>query len=1090
MSIKKLSVVAALMAATMSLEAQETPLWLRQASISPDGSTIAFSYKGDIYTVSANGGEARQLTTNKAFDGNPVWSPDGKHIAFNSDREGSLDIYVIPSRGGAPKRLTSIPGAEKPMAFLDAGTVLFQANVLPSTESMQFCNRVFTQVYQVGIGNQGLSLQRPTQVSSWTMEDLSVSPDGNKWLFTDRKGYEDEWRKHHTSVITRDVWCYDRQAQSFTKLTDFEGEDRNGVWGADGNTLYYLSERNGNNNLFRRDLTTKQDVQLTSFELNPVRHLTRANNGVMCFSQNGELYTLIDGQQPKKVNVTVTTDVQEPDVIRSIRTSGATDMAVSPSGKEVAFILRGDVYVTSTEYKTTRQITDTPEQERNIDFAPDGRSLVYSAERNGVWQLWQTSIVGKDDKQLVYADELKEECLTNNDKTSFQPKYSPDGKEIAYLEDRTTIRVINLASRQIRTVMEGKYQYSYSDGDQTFCWSPDSRWLLSESITVGGWHNRDVVLLKADGSEMHNLTESGYIDGNPHWVLGGKAMIWQSDRAGYRSHGSWGTEFDEYIMFFDLEAYEHFLLSKEDTALLDEDKKDDEKKDEKKDEAKKSDKKKGAKADSEKKDEVKPLVFDLENAKDRVVRLTVNSSHLGDAFLDKKGEVLYYTASFEGSPDLWKHELKEDKTSIVKKGIGRSDLLTDKEQKYLYVMDRSGMTRLEIGKSETKSIPFEAMFNYRPAQERHYMFEHIWRQVNEKFYDPTIRGIDWAGYRTNYERFLPHINNNYDFQDLLSEMLGELNGSHTGGRYNPYGSDLEVASLGLFYNNENHKADGLEIKEIIPKSPLTLTKNDVTPGCVITHIDGQPVGSAGLENYLLAGKVGKKIVLSGYNSHTGKEFKVTVKGISKSEETALLYHRWVERNRAIVEQATNGRIGYVHIKGMDSPSFRTLFSELLGKYRNCDAVIIDTRHNGGGWLHDDVVTLLSGKEHTRYTPRGQYIASDPFNKWSKPSCMLVCEDNYSNAHGTPWLYKEMNVGKLIGTPVPGTMTAVWWETQIDPTIFFGIPQVGAMDPRGNYLENQQLYPDIEVYNTPEDVLQGKDAQLEAAIKEMMQYVKQ
>ena len=1080
--MKKLILSAALLSAA-ALQAQETPLWLRQAAISPDGSTIAFSYKGDIYTVSCQGGEARQLTTNEAFDGNPVWSPDGQNIAFNSDREGSLDIYVISRKGGAPKRLTNIPGAEKPMAFLDNSTVVYQANVRPSAESMQFSNRVFTQVYQVAIDGKS----RPSMLTSWTMEDLSISPDGQKWLFTDRKGYEDEWRKHHTSVITRDIWCYDKQADSYTKVTDFEGEDRNAVWSQDGKTIYYLSEQKGNNNLFRRTLGQKNDVQLTSFDLHPVRHLTRANNGVMCFSQNGELYTLTDGQQPKKVNITVTTDVIEHDVIRSIRNSGATDMAVSPSGKEVAFIIRGDVYVTSTEYKTTRQITDTPEQERNIDFAPDGRSLVYSAERNGVWQLWQTSIVGKEDKQLVYAAELKEECLTNNDKTSFQPKYSPDGKEIAYLEDRTAIRVINLATRQIRTVMEGQYQYSYSDGDQYFCWSPDSRWILSESITVGGWHNRDVVLLKADGSEMHNLTESGYIDSNPHFVLGGKAMIWQSDRAGYRSHGSWGTEFDEYIMFFDLEAYEHFLLSKEEVALLDEEEKEKDK-GEGKSEKSKDDKKakKGAKTD-EKKDEVKPITFDLENAKDRIVRLTVNSSHLGDAFLDKKGEVLYYTASFEGSPDLWKHDLKEDKTTIVKKGIGRSDLLTDKDEKYLYVLGRSGMSRLEMGKSESKDITFEAMFNYRPAQERQYMFDHIWRQVNEKFYDPTIRGIDWAGYHEAYQRFLPHINNNYDFQDLLSEFLGELNGSHTGGRYNVGSGPMEVASLGIFFD-EDYRDNGLKIKEIMAKSPLTLSKNSVTPGCIITAIDGQPVDNAGNENYLLAGKVGKKVVLT-VKDQQGKESKVTVKAISKGDETTLLYHRWVERNRAIVEKATNGRIGYVHIKGMDSPSFRTLFSELLGKYRNCDAVIIDTRHNGGGWLHDDVIALLTGKEHTRYTPRGQYIASDPFNRWTKPSCMLVCEDNYSNAHGTPWLYKEMNVGKLIGTPVPGTMTAVWWETQIDPTIVFGIPQVGAMDPRGNYLENQQLYPDIEVYNTPEDVLQGKDAQLEAAIKEMMQYCK-
>ena len=178
----------------------------------------------------------------------------------------------------------------------------------------------------------------------------------------------------------------------------------------------------------------------------------------------------------------------------------------------------------------------------------------------------------------------------------------------------------------------------------------------------------------------------------------------------------------------------------------------------------------------------------------------------------------------------------------------------------------------------------------------------------------------------------------------------------------------------------------------------------------------------------------------------------------------------------------------VHVKAMDSESFRTVYSELLGRCRNKEAVIIDTRHNGGGWLHDDLATLLSGKEYQRFTPRGQYIGSDPYNKWTKPSCVLICEDNYSNAHGFPWVYKELGIGKLIGAPVPGTMTAVWWETQIDPTMLFGIPQVGVQDMRGHYLENQQLQPDIEIYNAPEAQLKGEDPQLERAVQEMLQTI--
>ncbi len=239
---------------------------------------------------------------------------------------------------------------------------------------------------------------------------------------------------------------------------------------------------------------------------------------------------------------------------------------------------------------------------------------------------------------------------------------------------------------------------------------------------------------------------------------------------------------------------------------------------------------------------------------------------------------------------------------------------------------------------------------------------------------------------------------------------------------------------------------------------------------------------------MLSGKAGEKVRLSVYNPTTKERFEEVVKAISSGDQDRLLYDRWVENCRKRVDRLSNGTIGYIHVKAMDSESFRTVYSELLGRCRNKEAVIIDTRHNGGGWLHDDLATLLSGKEYQRFTPRGQYIGSNPYNKWTKPSCVLICEDNYSNAHGFPWVYKELGIGKLIGAPVPGTMTAVWWETQIDPTMVFGIPQVGVQDMRGHYLENQQLQPDIEIYNAPEAQLKGEDPQLERAVQEMLQTI--
>ena len=1078
------------------------PLWMRYPAISPDGKTVAFTYKGDIYTVPAEGGRAMQLTTHPAYDTRPVWTPDGRQIVFASNRDGDFSVYAVSRDGGVPRRLTTHSAAEYPEAVTPDGHVLYSASIQPDRMDSQFPSGQFPQIYSVSLDGG-----RPELYSSLAMQNLSLSPKGDRLLYHDMKGYEDPWRKHHQSSITRDIWLCDLSAadRTYQKLTTFKGEDRNPVWTPDGTGFYYLSEEDGSFNVYRRSLDGSAKQQLTHHKEHPVRFLSAATDGTLCYAFNGELYLMKEGAKERKLAVQIVSDKVESDLIQQIRSYGATDIAVSPNdGKEVAFIVRGDVYVASVEYGTTKQITSTPQQERNIDFSPDGRTLVYSAERGETWGIYQTRLVREEDKYFTYAQELKEEPLVVGNVTSFQPKFSPDGKELAFLENRTTLRVLNLKSKKVRTVLDGKYNYSYSDGDQNFQWSPDSRWFLATYIDVGGWQNPDIVLVKADGSgEMTNLTESGYSDGNPKWVLDGKAMLWESDRAGYRSHGSWGAQSDVYIMFFDAEAYDKFRFSKEEEALFNEmkdNKKEEEKKDEDKDKQKdKKKKKKDDAKENEKKDdkaddkkdgkdkEVEPLEFDLANRKDRVMRLTVNSSFLGDAVLTPKGDKLYYCASFEGGPDLWVHDLKEHSTKLLIKGVGGGRMHTDKEGKNIFLVSGGQLKKIDVGSSSTKNISYRAEFAYRPAEERAYIFRHAWRQVQDKFYDPNIHGIDWAGYRKAYERFLPHINNNFDFAEMLSEMLGELNGSHTGARYYAPTSSQATACLGAFYDPA-YKGDGLKITEIIAKGPLTRADSKVTVGCVIEQIDGQPI-KAGEDYYpLFSGKAGKKVRLTVYDPAKKERFEETVKPITYGAQSGLLYKRWVDQKRALVDKLSNGRVGYIHVASMNSESFRETYSELLGRCRNKEAVIVDTRHNGGGWLHEDLAILLSGKQFAKFTPRGQFIGNDPFNRWTKPSCVLMCEDNYSNAHGFPWTYKTLGIGKLIGAPVPGTMTAVWWESQIDPSIVFGIPQVGMQDMQGRYLENLQLEPDIEVYNTPESQLKGKDQQLEAAVKEMLKEI--
>lgn len=402
-------------------------------------------------------------------------------------------------------------------------------------------------------------------------------------------------------------------------------------------------------------------------------------------------------------------------------------------------------------------------------------------------------------------------------------------------------------------------------------------------------------------------------------------------------------------------------------------------------------------------------------------------------------------------------------------------------------MSYNGIKKVNLASSDTKDVTFDAPYDRKPSLERAYIFDHMAKQVEDKFYDENLHGVDWDYYTAHYREFLPYISNNRDFATLLSEILGELNALHTGGRYYGNGASLNTANLGAYFD-ENYTGDGLKVAEIFPRGPLAAKAANIKVGDIIMSIDGEKILADTDYFPLLEGKTGEKVRLE-VKKADGKTEYVVVKPINSGSLSNMAYQRWVERNEQLADSLSGGKIGYVHVRGMDTQSFQTVYDRLLGKYRNCDAVVVDTRYNGGGWLHNDLAILLNGKEYVTFKPRGREIGHEPFAQWTKPSVMLVNESNYSDAHGSPYAYQALGIGEVVGAPIPGTMTAVWWETQIDPTIIFGIPQVTNVSEDGTILENTQLNPDILIYNRPGDVENGTDAQLEGAVRHLMQKVK-
>lgn len=1056
---------------------QGTPKWVRDVKISPDGQTIAFAYKGDIFTIPFGGGEARRLTASEAYECQPIWSPDGSKIAYASDRNGGFDVYVMPSKGGEALRLTYNSTSEKPEAFTpDGKNVIFSAVIQDPASSSLAPMRTQSELYQVPVEGG-----RMTQILAVPAVSLAMQADGS-FLYENIKGSEDKWRKHHTSSVTRDIWSYDPATKKYTNLTAHAGEDRSPALSEKAGKYYFLSERDGGSfNVYSADMKAGAAPQkITDFKDNPVRFLSSGKGDRLAFVYNGELYTKLPGKEPAKVAFSVME--ADPEDVKDVPFSRVQGAVVSPDGKQVAFTARGEVFVTAVDYSSMKQITHTPAMEQRITWGKDGRSLYYGSLRSGRSNIYKASIKRADDPNFSNATLIEETAVFPEDGVERgYPSVSPDGKKMAYIEDRRTLKVKDLVSGKEKTLSHDNVT-NYRTGGYSVEWSPDSKWLALEVMNPMHDPYSNIAMVNVEDGEWIELANTGYFDQGPRFTPDGNAVLFSSERYGMRNHASWGSQYDVMMVFLNKEAYDKYRLSEEDFALLKEvedqqkkaSKKDDGKKDAK---AKKGDKK--DKKDGEAKEEPKGLKIDREGIEERVVRLTPNSSDLSDYVLSKDGETLYYLSAFEGGYDLWKKDLRKGDVSLLKKmGNGGAGFQPDKDGKLFIV--GSQVKKFNPKSKEVKNISTSGRVKIDPAKEREAMLAYVENEARERFYLPEMP-VDWTEYVENYRQFLPYINNNYDFADLLSELLGELNVSHSGGRYYPDGAKEPTASLGLIFDLTK-SGEGLVIEEVLEGGPFDRATSQVRQGDVVEAVNGEKVKGDADWATLLNNTARKKTLVSFYSPSTGKRWEEVVLPISATAESNLLYRRWVKSREEAVDSLSGGRLGYVHLRSMSDDSFRDIYSKLLGKYYGKEGIVIDTRWNGGGRLHEDIEVLFSGEKYLTQEVHGRPTGEMPSRRWNKPSVMIIGEANYSNAHGTPWVYKHKNMGKLVGMPVPGTMSSVNWITLQDPSLIFGVPVVAFRTQDGTVLENSQLEPDVKVENLPADVIVGKDAQLEAAVK--------
>ncbi len=1079
MTIARLFAALAFVAAgATSALAQDDASWMRYPALSPDGQTLAFTYRGDLYRVSAAGGTATQLTQHPAQDYMPVWSHDGTRIAFASDRHGNFDLYVIPATGGEARRLTFHSASEYPYSFTnDDKSVVFGAARMDAAANRQYPASSMPELWSVPADGG-----RPVQLLTTPADDARYSRDGSFLIYTDNKGRENIWRKHHVSSVARDIWLYDVKSRTHRQLTTFAGEDRQPLLTDADRAFYYLSEESGTFNVHKMPLAGGRSQQVTSFKGLPVRFLSIADNGTLAFGRDGQLYTIKPGGAPQRVAVAIAADAKSNGDLVLPVTGNARELAVAPSGKEVAFIFRGDVFTASIEGGVTKRITSTPAVETGVKFSPDGKALVYASERGGKWAVYEARRT-RDAEPYFYASTVvRESPLVANEHQNYQPLFSPDGKELAFIEDRNSLRVLNLATKQARTLLDERSIFANTPS-QRFAWSPDGKWMLFD-LSVPGIAPGEVGLIAADGKgSVINLTQSGFDDDSAKWILGGKAMLWLSNRDGLKAVAqSGGAQRDAYAMFFTRDAWDRFRLTKEEYALVKE----------QEDKAPKpkpdTTRAKGDSAKAGSAAKVEPLKFEFDGIETRKARLTIHSSTLGDALVSKDGETLYYLARFEKGMNLWSTNLRTKETKqVLALNANGGSMSWDNDQKHIFLLADGAIAKIDPAAAKRDAVPLSGEMTLDVNAEREAMFDHVWRKVRDTFYTKGYHGVDWLAIRPVYARYLPHIGTSFEFAEMLAEMLGELNISHSGATYSASTpTDDATASLGIFLD-QSYAGAGVKIEEIVKDGPLDKAGLAVKSGMIIEAIDGQPITPARDLAQFLNRKAGRSVLLALADGAAKSE--VVAKPVAPAEENRLLYARWVRRNADEVDRLSHGQLGYVHIPGMNDGAMRTTVEDVMGKYATRKGVVVDTRFNGGGDLVADLAMFLSGKKFFEYTTDTRATGYEPNFRWSKPSVSLANEANYSDGHCYAYAYKDQKLGPLVGMPVPGTCTFAGWEG-LEGGIRWGVPGVGVKDANtGRYLENQQTEPDIRVMNEYSVVSRGKDQQLEAAVAALLTLIK-
>lgn len=1072
--------IAVLFAASPNLtHANQVVQIASDPALSADGKRIAFSWRGDIWLANSTGGGIRQLTTSSSSESQPEFSSDGKKIAFISSRTGSSQLFEMPINGGEAKQLTFHTEGYTLEEYTPSGD-----KFLVKATRDHFWRR--GQRFFL-IDNK----ERPVEhlIFDGYGDNGRLSPDESKLLFT-REGVRG-YRKQYVGTQASQIWLYDIKSKEFKKLIDDPSGARYPLWHPNGKEFFYVGQQGGNFNLYLRNLESGKETQLTEFKDDAVVMPTISRDGsTIVFRNLFDFYRYdVKAKSLKKIRL-VYRGEQKTDPLSRVTTTSATDVSFSDDGLEVAFIAGGDLFVMDTVLREPKQITNTPEEERDPVFTKDGSAILFASDKDGQSDIW--SAKRSDEKKYWWqTDAFNLTQLTKDAAKEYSLKPSPDGKTLAYLRLRGDLWVMNLDGTNKRQILKSWNSPQYN-------WSPDSKWVVY-AVSDNDF-NSDVWVKPIDGSqEPINISQHPDNEGNPAWSPDGKVIAFSGRRI--------GDESDIYFVYLTKdedetdsrdrkmeEALEKFSKSRKKASGPTEKSSG---KDSEKDSSAKATATKSAKKPEAKKGlEVK---IDVDGIADRIRRVSIPNSRESNLFWSSDSKKLAFSGSINGKPGVYTISPPE---SMQPKFFSASSISSPNWKGSSIYGLVSGRPAVVSATGSATSYSFSAKQVIDQPAKNKAAFEMCWREMRDNFYDGKLNNRNWSKIRRKYSSAAENAVDSSVFGDVVNMMLGELNGSHLGfssrGRSGGGGRTSSVptwrestAHFGLRYDL-SFKGPGLLVKDVVQSSPATKQKSKIEAGETVLSINGTAVDSEMEMTSVLNGDLADFYELK-VKSSDGKERDVMIKPTSFRAIRSLLYDHWIQQNQSAVNKATDNKFGYMHIQGMNMTSFYRFERELYSIANGKDGIIIDVRENGGGSTTDHLLTVLTQPVHALTIPRGGGVGYPHDRKvyatWNKPIVVLCNQNSFSNAEIFSHAIKTLGRGQVVGVQTAGGVISTGGTSIMDMG-FLRKPFRGwYLINDGQDMELNGALPHHVVWPHPADLPKGKDDQLTKAIEVLKADVK-